>query len=241
MNTQIKQKDMSLILKEIYNDKGGIQDFLINIPIRLKEIAVPVMFKKNNFVIVKGEKAEYAYFILKGSVSVQSDFLDGNVYQFSNLGEGSVISDLEVLSGKFINAATAIALEDTVALRGPISDFADELRKTPEFLYYVSTSMARKMFRSSYERGRNLYRVGMYKVAVYLTKYVEITGFQQGRSKILKRREEIAKEIGISIRTVNRAICALKEDKVVSIEKGKIIINEKQYAELLDLAEYGID
>ena len=27
MNTQIKQKDMSLILKEIYNDKGGIQDF----------------------------------------------------------------------------------------------------------------------------------------------------------------------------------------------------------------------
>ena len=229
MNTQIKQKDMSLILKEIYNDKGGIQDFLINIPIRLKEIAVPVMFKKNNFVIVKGEKAEYAY------------FLDGNVYQFSNLGEGSVISDLEVLSGKFINAATAIALEDTVALRVPISDFADELRKTPEFLYYVSTSMARKMFRSSYERGRNLYRVGMYKVAVYLTKYVEITGFQQGRSKILKRREEIAKEIGISIRTVNRAICALKEDKVVSIEKGKIIINEKQYAELLDLAEYGID
>ena len=149
-----------------------------------------------------------------------------------------MISDLEVLSGKFINAATAIALEDTVALRVPISDFADELRKTPEFLYYVSTSMARKMFRSSYERGRNLYRVGMYKVAVYLTKYVEITGFQQGRSKILKRREEIAKEIGISIRTVNRAICALKEDKVVSIEKGKIIINEKQYAELLDLAEY---
>lgn len=40
---------------------------------------------------------------------------------------------------------------------------------------------------------------------------------------------------------MNRAICALKEDKVVSIEKGKIIINEKQYAELLDLAEYGID
>ena len=173
MNTQIKQKDMSLILKEIYNDKGGIQDFLINIPIRLKEIAVPVMF-----VIVKGEKAEYAYFILKGSVSVQSDFLDGNVYQFSNLGEGSVISDLEVLSGKFINAATAIALEDTVALRVPISDFADELRKTPEFLYYVSTSMARKMFRSSYERGRNLYRVGMYKVAVYLTKYSSRAGLK---------------------------------------------------------------
>ena len=74
MNTQIKQKDMSLILKEIYNDKGGIQDFLINIPIRLKEIAVPVMFKKNNFVIVKGEKAEYAYFILKGSDSVQTEY-----------------------------------------------------------------------------------------------------------------------------------------------------------------------
>lgn len=241
MNAQKKHKDISLILKEICNEKGEMRDFLTNIPIRLKEIAVPVMFKKNNFVIIKGEKAEYAYFILKGNLSVQSDFLDGNVYQFSELGEGSVISDLEVLSGRYVNAATAIALEDTLTLRVAISDFADELKQNPEFLYYVSSAMARKMFVSSYGRGRNLYRIGVYKVAVYLTKYVEITGFCNGRVKILKRREEIAKEIGISIRTVNRAICVLKEDKNVSIEKGKILINERQYARLLDLAEYGMD
>lgn len=83
-----------------------------------------------------------------------------------------MISDLEVLS-EIYQCCYGNCAGGYNALRVPISDFADEL-KTPEFLYYVSTSMARKMFRA-HMKGQESVPGCMYKVAVYLTKYVEIT------------------------------------------------------------------
>ena len=77
-----------------------------NISKRLYQNAVPVFMKKGGILIQKGEKADCAYYIVSGKVYVQSEFLDGNVYQFSYLGKGAIVSDIEVLSGTYINAAT---------------------------------------------------------------------------------------------------------------------------------------
>lgn len=236
MDAQKTHKDMNFDLGKIMK-RGDVQEFLEKIPANLKRTAVPVLFKKNSIVIMKDEPAEYAYFILEGNLALQNEYADGNIYKFSDLGKGVIISDLEVLSGKYKNAATAIAKEDTWLLRVGLNEFERELRTNLDFLYYVASHMAQKMYESSYERGVYLFKPGVSLITNYLIKYAEEEGFSEGNVKIKKKRQEIADEIGISIRTVNRAVSELKEEGIVSIVKGKIILSKNQYALLLDKAE----
>lgn len=228
-------KDIIPSLGEIMRE-GEVQEFLDKIPANLKKIAVPVLFKKNSIVIMKDEPAEYAYFILDGNLALQNEYADGNIYKFSDLGKGVIIADLEVLSGEYKNAATAIAKVDTWMLRVGLSDFERELRTDLEFLYFVASHMAKKMYTSSHGRGMNLYKPGVSLITNYLIKYVKKTGFFEETVKIQKKRQEISDEIGISIRTVNRAVRELKNEGIISIVKGKITLNKKQYALLLGKA-----
>lgn len=207
------------------------------IPERLQKSAVLMSMKKGNILIQKGEKTEYAYYIVSGKVYVQAAFLNGNVYQFSYLEKGEYISDVEVLSGIYRNVSTLIAAEDIQVLKIPVAAFAEELQANKEFLYYVSMHMARKMYSSSYERGQNLFKKGIFKVVLYLIRYYETEAGEKKTVKIRKTRPVIASEIGISIKTLNRSVQQLYKEQQVSIDKGKITINEEQFQTLLTLAE----
>lgn len=208
-----------------------------NLSKRLYQSSVPVFIRKGGILIQKGEKTECAYYIVSGKVYVQSEFLDGNIYQFSYLGKGAIISDIEVLSGTYINAATLIAAEDTLVLKIPLKLFAEELRTNQDFLYHVATTVATKMYRSSYDRGSNLFKRGIYKVVLYLIRAYEMDEQEAETVKIRKTRPEIASEIGISIKTLNRSLDRLKDEKKISGEKGKILISEEQFKDLLAMAE----
>lgn len=174
---------------------------------------------------------------MSGKAYVQSEFLDGNIYQFSYLGKGAIISDIEVLSGTYINAATLIAAEDTLVLKIPLKMFAEELKTNLDFLYHVATSVATKLYRSSYDRGTNLFKKGIYKVVLYLIRSYEMDEQEEETVKIKKTRPEISSEIGISIKTLNRSIEQLREEQKISVERGKITISEEQFQALIELAE----
>lgn len=208
-----------------------------NLSTRLYQNSVPVFLKKGGILIQKGEKADCAYFIISGKLYVQSEFLDGNVYQFSYLEKGAIVSDVEVLSGTYINAATLITAEDVLALKIPIKLFANELKNNLAFLYHVSTTMARNFSASSYDRGQNLFKSGINKVVLYLIRCYEKDEYEEAIVKVRKTRPVIASEIGISIKTLNRSIEQLREQNIITMEKGKMTISEKQFLRLIGIAE----
>lgn len=225
-------------LYEVLSKDRETQEFLKKIPETLRRLEIPVMFEKGTTVILKDDKTSYAYFVLSGSLLVQTELLDGNEYRFSNMENHSVIADLEVLSGMYVNAVTVEAEEDTLALRVPIEDFAAELRTNIDFLYMVSSQMAKKMFASSYNRGKNLYKRGIDKVISYLVDHYEANCLDEDYFVIENTREEIASELGVNVRTVNRSIQSLKEKKMVGIYFGKIRISRKQYGYLVKAREH---
>ena len=47
--------------------------------------------------------------------------------------------------------------------------------------------------------------------------------------KIKKTQEEIAERLGVDKRTVQRSIKDLKEEEMISLESGKILISEAHY------------
>lgn len=222
---------------ENYDDQMKEENVLKSISGRLYENSVPVHIRKSGILIQKGERAEAAYFVTSGKLYVQTEFLNGTVYQFSLLGKGTFVSDIEVLTGTYINAATLVAAEDTTVLKFPIRLFEDELKKNIEFLYYVSSGVAVKMYFSSCIRGQNLFKKGIHKVVLYLIHNYETDEMKSDIVKIKKDRGVIASEIGISIKTLNRSIEQLKKEKLITIDKGKITVSGEQFQQLVDWAE----
>lgn len=243
MKTRKSHKDnMKLniyeLLYSLIEQDEKMQEIVGKLPQNLRKYEVPVLFKKNSTVIMKYERVHFAYVTLLGELYVQSEFADGNIYQFSSMGRGSYIADLEVLSEMHMNAVTVIAAEDTYALQFPVSIFAKELRENHDFLYQVASSLAKKMFASSFNRGKNLYKPGIVKLILFLIGYYETNCLDKDTVKVMKTREEIACVLGTTVRTVNRSLLELKKEEKIQIEKGKIRIDRRQYEELLILADF---
>ena len=212
------------------------QGFLANASRKLVESATPLYMKKGSIFIQKGERTEAAYYILTGKMYVQSDFLDGNVYQFSTLGKGKIISDIEILSGTYINAATLVVAEDVMTLKFPLDLFVREIKTNLDFLYYVTTGMATKFYLSSYARGTNLFKEGADKVLLYLIRCYERDEEERSTVRIQKTRDIMASEIGISIKTLNRSIKKIASQDLITMDHGKVLISEMQFQKLLELA-----
>ena len=51
----------------------------------------------------------------------------------------------------------------------------------------------------------------------------------QGSVIVKKTRQQLYEECGITVKTLNRTIKKLEEDRVFTIEKGKIAINLEEY------------
>ena len=214
------------------------QEDLINLclstlPDRLRQTAEPVCFKKNQIVIRKGEPTTCAYLMVLGDLTVQTEYEDGNYYTFAHILPGGYISDLEVLSGRFINAVTLVAAENSMALRFPLAVFQECLNNDIDFLRYIVYGLADAMFDTSSQRGSNLYTHSSTKVARYLLSYINAHGPEEDGVYVIRvTRQAIAAEIGINIKTVNRAVRRLSDENLLEIVHGKIRISRERVEQM---------
>ena len=57
---------------------------------------------------------------------------------------------------------------------------------------------------------------------------------------IKKTRQQLYEECGITVKTLNRTIKKLEEDRVISVEKGKITINLEEYKRAREMVHHYI-
>lgn len=207
------------------------------LPEKLRHSAQPVWFRKNEIVIRKSEPTTNAYLMVSGDLLVQTEFEDGNYYGFAHILPGRYISDLEILSGRLINAVTLVAIEDSMALRFPLDVFMECLDQDIEFLRVITYGLADAMFDTSYGRGQNQYADSRKKVMRYLLRYMQNHGNGADVLTIRTTRQSIAAEIGVNVKTVNRAVKRLQEQALIHIEHGKIVLTTRQLEQLAQAME----
>lgn len=116
---------------------------------------------------------------------------------------------------------------------------ADDCRKLFEenidFYKMVTKKIAQKLYNNSYKSGIKFFYPTKYIIADYLANYYY--NGSEDAVKITETREEISKEIGVNIKTLNRTIKALKEDGCLNIIKGKVVIDSDSIDKLEDYIE----
>lgn len=212
-----------------------MDSLLANMPAEIRTRCVVKNFPAQSRVVKKEDRVEYVYILIKGELKVINEFENGSIYIFSNILPLSFIGELEVLSGERTFALTIEAFTDSVAIRLPAEDFEKWLESDPRLLLMTARILAKKMYPTSAQNGIVLFRPGISKVQSFIINTYREKSPDGGALLIAQKRQQIADEIGIGVKTIHRSIQKLKQDGLITLRKGKIHITNDQYLKILSI------
>ncbi|AJQ29107.1 Crp/Fnr family transcriptional regulator [Pelosinus fermentans] len=210
-----------------------LKELLIGMP---EKIRAKVSLKKipaGETLLKKGEKVEYAYILIGGELKVINEFENGRIYIFERIRPISFVSELEILAGEMEYVSTVETVNNCKVLMITAKDFAKWIACDHAVLLKISQILAKKMYSTASKTGTANFLSGIRKIQTYIIKYYQEN---QGNIDVLlidKKRQQIADEIGVSVKTINRCVDKLNSAGLVFVRSGKIYISKGQYANLL--------
>jgi CRP/FNR family cyclic AMP-dependent transcriptional regulator len=95
-----------------------------------------------------------------------------------------------------------------------------------DFALAVARQLAAKMYPTSNEAGRIKFLPSLHRLHSYLLK--RLGDIETDLFILHASRQQIADDIGTSVKTVNRGVIKLKEAGFISLLHGKITLDKKQ-------------
>lgn len=220
-----------MICDHVFQNDPEFRRYLAHLPDDLLQCATVVEYPANTTLFHKFDPMDHIFILIHGEVQVVREYSNGNYYSFAKLERFDFLGDLAILSGHMVSAVTSITISNTKLVCIPTSDFLKAIEKDITLLMLCVRNLAGKMFQTSINSGRYIYINGLDKLKRYLVAYYErYSTTKNVAMKIDKTYQQMATEIGISVKTVSRSIRTLKENGLISIRKGKIVLSSEQYA-----------
>jgi len=214
-----------------------LTNLLSNIPEDIKSRSLFISFQKNDVLLKKDEEIKFVYILYSGTLRVINEFSNGSIYGFANIDSIDFIGALEILAEEPKIACTVEAITDGAALRVSKEDFLEWFNKDIEFSRILAKILAKKFYPTISRNGAVFMNSAMYSLAGFIIKSVK-DNINQGKvGFITTKRQHIADELGISLRTVYRLIKELKEDNLIQVIKGKIYVTKDQYEKLYQMVK----
>ena len=208
-------------------------DYMLeHMPEEIRQHVTKRTFQPGETVVRKGERADHIYLITAGRLRVSNEFESGQRYTFASLAVPDIIGDLEVLAGQECFAATNEAVTECQVLSMTAETFLHWMRTDNDFAVAVARLLAAKMYPTSNEAGRVKFQPSQERFEEYLAK--RLGDIETDLFILHTSRQQIADDIGTSVKTVNRGVVKLKEAGLISLLHGKITINKEQQQALKD-------
>ena len=203
-----------------------LEYMLDHIPENIRQHTTKRTFQPGDVVVRKGEKADHVYLLTAGKLRVSNEFESGQRYTFASLEVPDLMGDLEVLAGQEHFAATNEAITECQMLSMSAETFMQWMRTDNDFAVAVAQLLASKMYPTSNEAGRVKFQPSQERFEEYLAK--RLGDIETDLFILHTSRQQIADDIGTSVKTVNRGVAKLKEAGLIGLLHGKISINKEQ-------------
>lgn len=167
--------------------------------------------------------------VLKGRHRVINEIENGNIFMIEKNEALSFIGEVTLLAGYDQSSVTIETITECVVMFMTIQQFYTWIERDIDLLRLLATGISRKLYSASYSRGERQYYSVRYIVLKYLVEYCQ-TRLQSGEVsavRLEKTREEISEELGLTTKTLNRTIKQLKDNNLLSIDKGKLLLTTR--------------
>lgn len=217
-------------LEELINEVPGLEEYFRHMPEELWNRYTIRVYPPGTIIHQKDFKLDNFGIIAKGEHRVINEFENGNVFMIEKNESIDFVGEVTILAGMEKTSVTIETLTETTVIYFSRKDFEDWISKDIDFLRLVSHKIAYKLYRSSYNRGARLFYPPNFILLDYVLKQAALLHIESRGSIIIsKTRQELYEECGITVKTINRTIKKLKEDGVISLNKGKISMDLEQY------------
>ncbi len=180
-------------------------------------------FDDGQLILSEGEAADYLPIVLNGSVKMLHYFDTGKEVIIGIFGPGEMFAVPPVFDGGNY-PASAIAMGETELLLIERDSFLGLIRDSDQFAFAVIGWMC-EMLREKTSTIQNLATASPdRRVATVLLKLASRES-GDGEKRISLRRQEIAEMAGLTTETTIRVIRKFAAQELLTIERGKVIIN----------------
>ncbi len=190
-------------------------------------------FLPGEAVVRKGERADHVFILTKGTTRVSNEFASGQRYSFAKQTVPDLIGDLEVLAEQEYFSTTNEAVTTCEVIAMSADTFKQWMKRDNHFACAIAQMLAKKMYPTSNENGRIKFQPSIQRLQQYLIK--RLNDSPSELFVLHSNRQQIADEIGTSVKTVNRGVNKLCEANFISLFHGKISINPEQQEKLRTL------
>ncbi|KAF1299380.1 hypothetical protein BAU15_01665 [Enterococcus sp. JM4C] len=193
-----------------------------------------IRFEPKQTIVMRGDFPEYVYFIISGIVMGARNYADGNEYDYFQLGKSNgSVGLLEILAQQEETIATITCLTKVEAVRVPSSIVYEWLMQDLDLLRLSAGLLARDLYDRSGNDGL-LYRYeGVNRLRHFLISYYEErVKDESDLIEVVEIREKIGNKLGMSVRTVGRALKKLRENQEIISEQRRIYIGLQEYQRL---------
>lgn len=199
----------------------------------LSRIVVERKYKKNSVIFFEGDPGEAVFLVKSGRLKVTKHSEEGGEQILHLLEEGDIFGEVVLFDGGPY-PATAQTVTDCQIGMIRNSDMDTFLRKNPEVALKMLKVMSHRL-RQAQIKVRNLALQDTLRRTVgMLVQLAQEHGkrTEQGiEIELPLNRQELANMIGTSRETITRILSRLNKDKVISLEKGKIIVENMEQLE----------
>ncbi|MDQ0272182.1 Crp/Fnr family transcriptional regulator [Cytobacillus purgationiresistens] len=226
------------ILEQFIDKHDWFRDMFRNMPEDIR-----LHWKVRNYNIgdqVCGQDTEVTHFyiLVTGELAVERQLSDGKAYTLSTMQPGFVVGDIEIsLNTPFINRVYAFQQSTLLLIETKI--YKNWVMNDPYFLRRINYQLAKKLYVVGQKMISSNFHTVRKKILVYFYEFIQsFCSTVQDSYVLVASREDIAKHLGVSVRSINRVIKDLKDEKIVSVRHKRLIFNEysvKQIAQ--ELAE----
>ena len=225
-------------LKSQYAGTNGLNDFLQQIQkdgkVKLASEEREInSYNKKSKLYSLGQRPRAMYYVVSGKVKIFKTNEDGKDFITSIHGQGEYFGYMSILEEKNYTDE-AESLEDTVLMIIPREDFlqliSNDMQIAHNFIKIITHNIAEKeenLLNLAYSSLRK-------KVAYGLIQLLEKYHVEKETQPVLNlSREHMAQSIGVATESLIRTLSDFKDEKLIDIETGKvIIIDEKKLQNL---------
>ena len=194
--------------------------------------------KKGQYILKAGAPADTVYFLLKGKVTGEAYTNRGRTYSFMDFCQMWVLGDYELFYDCEEYAISIRAEQDCSLMILSKQHYHNWVRQDANALYLRMQNMLSVLtFERRIDR-ESLQKSSKERLAMILVRFYESGSKDRFGTYIVQYTQtELADKTGVNLRSVQRSIASLRDDGLVSLKSGKMIISSEQYIKLKQYTE----
>lgn len=231
---------MADILSYLQSLDQPVREKLLNLfltmPGALRERCPVRSLKKGSILAGPLDPSDFVYVLIRGCIRTENQDSLGNIFVVADFKAPALFGEFELIAGCPFYRGTLIATTECQIIVIERESYLGWVQENGEVLFQRARAVTRQLLEQCSKERNFLSLAGTGRLMLLLCRYYERNA-AGGTAHICATRQEIADEIGTSVKTVSRGLQRLREGGLVHIQGRGIAIGEEDYQSLRTLVE----